>query len=207
VVGEAAALTALLGSSLKFRGPFQLQTKSDGPIEMIVVDFDAPDRLRAYARYDKERASRDRSDGPRAADLWASASCHDHRPGAEMNRTRRGARSKARVSRRPRTSISANPSRSRRACGSAVGGAVRERAALLRAGGLLVQFLPSLARADAPADLPPATSRRAIPPATQARRPRTTPGSEARALVDTVEDHELVDPGRVERAAALPSLP
>src|SRR3712207_4865803 len=48
VVGEAAALTVLLGSSLKFEGSFQLQTKSDGPIEMLVVDFDAPDRLRAF---------------------------------------------------------------------------------------------------------------------------------------------------------------
>jgi molecular chaperone Hsp33 len=74
VVGEAAALTALLGTSLKFRGRFQLQTKSDGPIEMIVVDFDAPDRLRAYARYDKERL---RASGPtaRAPPIsWAPAS-------------------------------------------------------------------------------------------------------------------------------------
>src|SRR6476659_9269445 len=47
VLGEAAALTVLLGSSLKFEGRFQLQTKSDGAIEMVVVDFDAPDRLRA----------------------------------------------------------------------------------------------------------------------------------------------------------------
>ena len=52
VIGEAAALTVLLGSSLKFEGRFQLQTKTDGPIEMIVVDFDAPDRLRATARFD-----------------------------------------------------------------------------------------------------------------------------------------------------------
>ena len=54
-LGEAAALTVLLGSSLKFEGRFQLQTKSDGAIEMIVVDFDAPDRLRATARFDKDR--------------------------------------------------------------------------------------------------------------------------------------------------------
>jgi ribosomal protein L31E len=35
--GEAAALTALLGSSLKFEGRFQLQTKTDGPVDMVVV--------------------------------------------------------------------------------------------------------------------------------------------------------------------------
>ena len=55
VLGEAAALTVLLGASLKFEGRFQLQTKTDGPIEMIVVDFDAPDRVRAMARFDAER--------------------------------------------------------------------------------------------------------------------------------------------------------
>ncbi|HEX2726082.1 MAG TPA: Hsp33 family molecular chaperone HslO, partial [Beijerinckiaceae bacterium] len=55
LVGEAAALTVLLGSSLKFSGSFQLQTKSDGPLEMLIVDFDAPDRIRACARFDRER--------------------------------------------------------------------------------------------------------------------------------------------------------
>ena len=54
-LGEAAALTVLLGSSLKFEGRFQLQTKSDGPVEMIVVDYDAPDRLRATARFDRDK--------------------------------------------------------------------------------------------------------------------------------------------------------
>ena len=55
VLAEATALAVLLGSALKFEGRFQLQTKTDGPIEMIVVDFDAPDRLRATARFDRER--------------------------------------------------------------------------------------------------------------------------------------------------------
>jgi molecular chaperone Hsp33 len=55
LLGEAAALTVLLGSSLKFEGRFQLQTKTDGPVEMIVVDFEAPDRVRATARFDAGR--------------------------------------------------------------------------------------------------------------------------------------------------------
>ena len=55
VVGEALALTVLLGSSLKIEGRFQLQTRSDGAIDMLVVDFDAPDRLRAFARFDAAR--------------------------------------------------------------------------------------------------------------------------------------------------------
>jgi molecular chaperone Hsp33 len=45
VLGEAAALTVLLGTALKFEGRFQLQTKSDGAIPMMVVDFNAPDNF------------------------------------------------------------------------------------------------------------------------------------------------------------------
>src|SRR5579863_583233 len=54
VLGEAAALAVLLGSSLKEQGRFQLQTKSDGPIGMLLVDFDAPSNLRALARFDEK---------------------------------------------------------------------------------------------------------------------------------------------------------
>ena len=47
VLGEAVVLDRASRHVAKFEGRFQLQTKTDGPIEMIVVDFDAPDRLRA----------------------------------------------------------------------------------------------------------------------------------------------------------------
>jgi hypothetical protein len=55
VLGEAAALTVLLGTALKFEGRFQLQTKSDGPISMMVVDFNAPDNFRAVAHIDEAK--------------------------------------------------------------------------------------------------------------------------------------------------------
>ena len=42
LVAEAVTLAALLGSTLKTSGRFQLQTKSDGPVTMLLVDFDAP---------------------------------------------------------------------------------------------------------------------------------------------------------------------
>src|SRR5215212_11378896 len=69
VIGEAAALTVLLGSSLKFEGCFQLQTKSDGPVDLLVVDFDAPDRLRAMARFDADRLAALGPGARRASDL------------------------------------------------------------------------------------------------------------------------------------------
>ena len=55
LLGEAAALTVLLGTALKSEGRFQLQTRTDGIVDMLVVDFDAPDRLRAFARFDAAR--------------------------------------------------------------------------------------------------------------------------------------------------------
>src|SRR6202163_2024249 len=55
LLGEAAVLTTLLGSSLKFDGRFILQTQTDGPVSFLIVDFQAPDRLRAYARFDAKR--------------------------------------------------------------------------------------------------------------------------------------------------------
>lgn len=57
VLGEAVALTAMLGSTLKFEGNFILQTKTDGPVDLMVVDFRAPGELRAYARFDRERVA------------------------------------------------------------------------------------------------------------------------------------------------------
>src|SRR6516162_3971910 len=42
LLGEAIVLTVMLGSALKFDGRFILQTQSDGPVRMLVVDFTAP---------------------------------------------------------------------------------------------------------------------------------------------------------------------
>ncbi|MEO0327611.1 MAG: Hsp33 family molecular chaperone [Pseudomonadota bacterium] len=54
LLGEQIALTILLGSSLKFQGNFILQTQSDGPVSLTVVDFTTPGFVRAYARFDTE---------------------------------------------------------------------------------------------------------------------------------------------------------
>jgi len=54
LLAEAVVLTALLGTSLKFEGRFTVQTKGDGPVDLLVADFSTPDSLRAYARFDEE---------------------------------------------------------------------------------------------------------------------------------------------------------
>ena len=57
LLAEACVVTALLGTSLKFEGKFILQTRTDGPVDMLVVDFTTPGSLRAYARFDAERVA------------------------------------------------------------------------------------------------------------------------------------------------------
>ncbi|MGH7247828.1 MAG: Hsp33 family molecular chaperone HslO, partial [Pseudomonadota bacterium] len=57
LLGEAIALAVMLGSALKFDGRFILQTKSDGPVRLLVVDFSSPGRVRACARFDPERVA------------------------------------------------------------------------------------------------------------------------------------------------------
>jgi molecular chaperone Hsp33 len=61
-----------------------------------------------------------------------------------------------------------------------------------RAGGLLVQFLPSSPERMRQADLPPGDVPEGHAGAEHAEDDAWV---EARALVDTIEDHELVDPG------------
>jgi molecular chaperone Hsp33 len=60
VAGEALALTAILGTSLKLDGRLTVQTKSDGPLDLITVDYYGAEEglaigVRSYARLDRER--------------------------------------------------------------------------------------------------------------------------------------------------------
>ncbi len=54
-LGEAVALTTMLGAALKFAGKLIVQTKTDGIIDFLVVNFEAGGHVRGYARYDKRR--------------------------------------------------------------------------------------------------------------------------------------------------------
>lgn len=57
LLAEACVVAVLLGASLKFEGKFILQTRTDGPVDMLVVEFTTPGNLRAYARFDRERVA------------------------------------------------------------------------------------------------------------------------------------------------------
>lgn len=69
VLGEALALTAMLGSVLKPNGKLILQTKSDGPLGLLAVNFASPGRMRALASFD----------APRVRDLTGAARVHQGR--------------------------------------------------------------------------------------------------------------------------------
>ncbi|WP_029875427.1 Hsp33 family molecular chaperone [Rhizobium leguminosarum] len=53
LLAEVVVLTVLLGTSLKFDGKFTVQTKGDGPVDLLVADFSTPENVRAYARFDQ----------------------------------------------------------------------------------------------------------------------------------------------------------
>ncbi|NNU16487.1 Hsp33 family molecular chaperone [Parvularcula sp. ZS-1/3] len=50
LVGQTAALVAMLGASLKFEGKLILQVQGDGPVSMIVADYTVGGALRATAK-------------------------------------------------------------------------------------------------------------------------------------------------------------
>jgi molecular chaperone Hsp33 len=56
-LGEAVALTALLGAALKFEGKFILQASTDGPVDLLVADYQVPGGLRGYARFSPEQVA------------------------------------------------------------------------------------------------------------------------------------------------------
>ena len=66
LLGEAVALAALFGSALKFDGRFIMQTQTDGPVRMLVVDYATSRNIRACARFDKNRVASAIKDGARA---------------------------------------------------------------------------------------------------------------------------------------------
>lgn len=60
MMGEGLALSAILGSALKLDGRLTMQTKTDGPLDLMTVDYygateDKPRGVRAYGRLDADR--------------------------------------------------------------------------------------------------------------------------------------------------------
>ncbi len=188
LLGEAAVLTVLLGSALKFDGRLQLQTRSDGLVNMLVVDFDSPDGLRAFARFDAERLA---EIGPTAELLGKGHLALTIEHGSDMSRYQgivalegQGLEAAAHQYFRQSEQI---PTFVRLAVAENLTGAGMQ----WRAGGLLAQFLPASRARQIMPDLPPGDAPEGmIVPEMQ----EDDAWVEAKALAATIEDHELVDP-------------
>ncbi len=198
LLGEAVALTVLLGSTLKISGRFILQTRTDGPVDLLVVDFSAPQDVRAYARFDADKLAEMQKGLPAGAGFDSGALLgHGHLAmtidqGLSVNRYQgvvalegEGLEAAAHQYFAQSEQI---PTRVRLAVAEEVrpGGA----ASSWRAGGLMVQFLPTEGGRVRPADLHPgdAPEGTEIPEAVE-----DDAWVETQSLVGTLEDIELVD--------------
>ena len=197
LLGEAIVLTVMLGSALKFEGRFILQTQSDGPVRMLVVDFTSPGKVRACARFDAARVeaaiTANAAEPGKLLGRGHLAMTIDQGPdmsryqglvpldggGLEDAAHEYFARSEQ-IPTRVRLAVAeefrAGPN-----------GAERN----WRAGGILLQFLPGSIERTRQADLDPGDA----PPGTE---PHTVAEDEAwvegRSLIATVDDIELIDP-------------
>lgn len=193
LLGEAVVLTVLLGSSLKFDGRFILQTQTDGPVSLMIVDFQAPDRVRAYARFDEARLA----DGQDSAALLGRghlAMTIDQ--GANMSRYQglvalEGGNLEDAAHEYFLRSEQI-PTRVRIAVGEEWRGADGDKPThRWRAGGLLLQFLPKAPERARQADLDPGDA----PEGSAAHQVAEDDAwVEGQSLIGTVEDIELIDP-------------
>jgi molecular chaperone Hsp33 len=195
LVGEVVALAILLGTSLKFEGRFQLQTRTDGVVDMLVVDFEAPDRVRAYARFDKERLDAAGPDPSPAGLLGRGHLALTIDQGADMSRyqgivTLEGQSIEEAAHQYFRQSEQI-PTRVRLAVGETLGVRADGAGHSWRAGGLIVQFLPTSPERQRLADLDPGDAPEGI---AMPEFQEDEAWVEARSLVETIEDHELLDP-------------
>ncbi len=194
LLGEAIVLTVLLGSSLKFEGRFILQTKTDGPVRLLVVDYRSPGLVRACAQFDA--ASVAGSASKSAADLLGRghlAMTIDQGP--EMSRYQ------GLVALNGGTLEDAAheyflrseqiPTRVRLAVAEELSASANGPRHRWRAGGMLLQFLPKKAERMRGPDLDPGDAPAGTVPHDVAEDEAWVEG---RSLIATVEDVELIDP-------------
>ncbi|MFD2184523.1 Hsp33 family molecular chaperone [Rhodoplanes azumiensis] len=196
LLGEAIVLTVLLGSSLKFEGRFILQTQTDGPVRMLVVDWRSPGKVRAYAQFDADAVAA--LTGTTDGDLLGRghlAMTIDQ--GADMNRYQGlvalGGGTLEEAAHEYFLRSEQIPTRVRLAVAeefsAAAGGGGAQRR--WRAGGLMLQFLPKSQERQRVADLHPGDAPEGTAPHVV---PEDDAWVEGQALVATVEDVELLDP-------------
>lgn len=188
LLAQGVALTALLGSALKFEGKFILQTKTDGPVSMIVADYVAPNGVRGTTRFDKaaDLAGRDEKSLLGSGYLGMTVD-----QGEGMDRYQGlvplGENTLAEAAHTYFKQSEQIPTRLRLAAGPlSVKG---DKAAHWRAGAIVVQHLPREGGMSAIQH-----SSGDAPEGSETPVTEHDDWVKAKLLLDTVEDHELLDP-------------
>jgi len=200
LLGEATVLTVLLGTSLKFSGKFIFQTRSDGPVSLLVVDFRTPDAVRAYARYDGEAVAAavnsGRADPQSLLGRGTLAMTVDQGPNTQRYQgiveldgisLQDAAQQYFRQSEQIPTAM-------RLAVAEIMTPGEAGFRHGWRAGGLIAQFLPEASERMRPRDLPGGDAPFDRSDDGGDGEPEDDAWEEARALVATISDDELTDP-------------
>jgi molecular chaperone Hsp33 len=189
LLAEAIALTAMLGATLKFEGKFILQTKTDGPVDMIVADFVSPNGVRGYARFSKEKVAA--LDAPAQQELLGKgylAMTVDQ--GSDMERYQGivplDGTTLADAADTYFKQSEQIPTRLRLASGPLL--ARGEKTTHWRSGAIMVQHLP------AEGGTSPIPFSSGDNPEGEEELPEDDNWVKAKLLLDTVEHHELLDP-------------
>jgi molecular chaperone Hsp33 len=197
LLGEAVVLTVMLGSALKIDGRFILQTQTDGPVGLLVVDFTTPGKVRACARFGEQGVAAAVAAGKADAgsllgkghlamtiDQGSDTSRYQGMVALDGGSLEDAAHEYFLRSEQIPTRVRLAVAEELRA-GE---GGPRHR---WRAGGIMLQFLPKSPERARVADLDPGDAPEGMEiPAV----PEDDAWVQGRALLETVEDVELIDP-------------
>ena len=176
LLGEACALAALVGSSLKFEGRLIVQAQGDGPVRLRgrrLRHLRRPARLLPLRRRAGGRGRQRLRPARRQDPAGRGRLHHDHRPGRRTwSATRASPRSRARPWRSAPSSYFAQSEQTPTRVRLAVGQVDTARARRWRAGGMLIQ---NIAEDDA-------------------RGSTDEAWDTAQALFETLGEDELIDP-------------
>lgn len=197
LLAEAIVLTVLVGTSLKFEGKFILQTRTEGPVDLIVADFASPSSVRGYARFDEDRLAAAVSAGETSTAkllgngvlaLTIDQGAHTQRYQGIVQLENTSFEDVARIYFRQSEQI---PTEVRLAVAKQIvpgAGKAEER---WRAGGILAQFLPHAPERLRVRDIPGGDGD---PETDFGDGPDDNAWRELVALMETIEPDELFDP-------------
>lgn len=193
LLSEAVALTGLLGALLKFDGKFILQTKTDGPVHFLVVDYSTPGKIRGLAQYDAAKLE-DAIGGGRAQAAQLLGRGHlalTIDQGEDMDRYQGVVALEGQTLSEAADGYFRQSEQIPTMVALTAAPLLRRQSEAWRAGGILIQHLPEHGAGRMP-DLPPGDA----PPGLELPLDSSEDDrwSKAKILLETVEDHELLDP-------------